>query len=350
MTRTELTTPRYWSKWRVEDERLQRRVGIADRRRDALDDGVEQLVDALAGLGADAQDLVGGDAEHLLDLVGVPVGVGRRQVDLVEGGDDLEVVLEGEVAVGERLGLDPLGGVDEEDGALAGGQAAAHLVAEVDVAGRVDEVEDVVAFQSSRTDWSLIVMPRSRSMSIESRYCSRMSRGSTAPHRSRMRSDSVVLPWSMWAMMRDSAVGADRSRSDGPSRSHDGRRAVATTADSPCAAGSPTVSPYPGRRGTEPTTRGSVANIKSQIKRNQQNAARHERNKAVRSELKTRVKRRRRRRRGRRRRRRRAAQAASEAPRQGRRQGGHPHERRPPAARAAGRSGWRPQAAPTSAE
>jgi small subunit ribosomal protein S20 len=33
-----------------------------------------------------------------------------------------------------------------------------------------------------------------------------------------------------------------------------------------------------------------VANIKSQIKRNRQNERRHERNKAVRSELKTRVK------------------------------------------------------------
>jgi small subunit ribosomal protein S20 len=33
-----------------------------------------------------------------------------------------------------------------------------------------------------------------------------------------------------------------------------------------------------------------MANIKSQIKRNKQNAARHERNKAVRSELRTRVK------------------------------------------------------------
>ena len=33
-----------------------------------------------------------------------------------------------------------------------------------------------------------------------------------------------------------------------------------------------------------------MANIKSQIKRNRQNARRHERNKAVRSELKTRVK------------------------------------------------------------
>jgi small subunit ribosomal protein S20 len=34
-----------------------------------------------------------------------------------------------------------------------------------------------------------------------------------------------------------------------------------------------------------------VANIKSQIKRNRQNVKRHDRNKAVRSELKTRVKR-----------------------------------------------------------
>ena len=33
-----------------------------------------------------------------------------------------------------------------------------------------------------------------------------------------------------------------------------------------------------------------MANIKSQIKRNKQNATRHERNKAVRSELRTRVK------------------------------------------------------------
>ena len=76
-------------------------------------DGVEQLGHALAGLGADAQDLVGGDAEHPLDLVGVAVGIGRREVDLVERGDDLEVVLERQVAVGEGLGLDALGGVDE---------------------------------------------------------------------------------------------------------------------------------------------------------------------------------------------------------------------------------------------
>jgi hypothetical protein len=42
------------------------------------------------------------------------------------------------------LSLDTLRGVDEQDHALAGGQRPRHLVAEVDVAGRVDEVNDVV--------------------------------------------------------------------------------------------------------------------------------------------------------------------------------------------------------------
>src|SRR3954470_19016303 len=44
-------------------------------------------------------------------------------------------------------------------------------------------------------------MPRSRSSSIESSICGRCLRASTAPVTSRMRSASVDLPWSMWAMI-----------------------------------------------------------------------------------------------------------------------------------------------------
>jgi len=45
--------------------------------------------------------------------------------------------------VRKRLRLDPLRGVDDEDRSLARLEAAADLVAEVDVAGRVDQVERV---------------------------------------------------------------------------------------------------------------------------------------------------------------------------------------------------------------
>src|SRR5438094_199296 len=46
-----------------------------------------------------------------------------------------------------------------------------------------------------------MVMPRSRSRSMSSRYCAAISRGDTAPVRSRRRSASVDFPWSMCAMM-----------------------------------------------------------------------------------------------------------------------------------------------------
>src|ERR1041385_9082331 len=46
-----------------------------------------------------------------------------------------------------------------------------------------------------------MVMPRSRSSSIESSTCSDISRSARPPHIWMKRSASVDLPWSMWAMI-----------------------------------------------------------------------------------------------------------------------------------------------------
>src|SRR5471030_2354829 len=46
-----------------------------------------------------------------------------------------------------------------------------------------------------------MVMPRSRSRSIESSTCASISRSDKPPHNWMMRSARVDLPWSMWAMM-----------------------------------------------------------------------------------------------------------------------------------------------------
>ncbi len=59
--------------------------------------------------------------------------------------DHLEALLDREIGVGERLRLDALRRVDQQHRALARGERAAHLICEVDVAGRIDEVELVVA-------------------------------------------------------------------------------------------------------------------------------------------------------------------------------------------------------------
>ena len=125
----------------VEDQRLERAVGVADRGRSASHHGIEQLPHAFAGLGADMQQIGGRDAQHLLDLLRPALGLGRGQIDLVQGGHHLQLVLHGQVAVGQRLGFDALGRVHQQDHRLAGSQGAAHLVAEVHVAGGVDEVD-----------------------------------------------------------------------------------------------------------------------------------------------------------------------------------------------------------------
>ena len=125
----------------VEDERARRRSGVALRRRDPLDDRVEHVLDAETRLGRDAEHVVGVVADQVGDLRGRAVRIGLRQVDLVHERDDLEVVLDRQVRVRERLRLDPLRRVDDEQRALAGLQRARDLVREVHVTGRVDQVQ-----------------------------------------------------------------------------------------------------------------------------------------------------------------------------------------------------------------
>ena len=125
----------------VEDQRPRRRVGVSARRRDAGDQLVEYVGYSLAGLGADPPDGVGGLAEQLGHLLGDPLGLGAGEVDLVQARDQLEPRVDSQVRVGHGLRLDALAGVDHEQRALARGQRPRHLVGEVDVSGRVDQVE-----------------------------------------------------------------------------------------------------------------------------------------------------------------------------------------------------------------
>ena len=70
-------------------------------------------------------------------------GSADGQVDLVQDRDDLVVRFDRVIGVGQRLRLDALAGIDHQQRALAGGQRAADLVGEVDMAGRVHQVQDV---------------------------------------------------------------------------------------------------------------------------------------------------------------------------------------------------------------
>ena len=85
--------------------------------------------------------LSAGSPEQLGHLLGDALGLGAGEVDLVQARDQLEPGVDRQVRVGDRLRLDALAGVDDQQRALARGQRARHLVGEVDVAGRVDQVQ-----------------------------------------------------------------------------------------------------------------------------------------------------------------------------------------------------------------
>ena len=129
---------------RVEDEAAQLLRGRRLRHRKLLADRVEERLDSLAGLRRDIDALLGGEAKDLLDLHRDGIGVRGGEIDLVDDGDDREVARDREVRVRDGLRLDALRRVDDEHRAFARLERARHLVGEVDMAGRVDEVELVL--------------------------------------------------------------------------------------------------------------------------------------------------------------------------------------------------------------
>ncbi len=128
---------------RIDDQRLQRRGLVSARRRHLFHHHLEDFGNADAGLGRGTHRIGGVEADDILDLFRHPVGVGGRQVDLVQHRDHLDAKVDRGVAVGHRLRLHTLRGVDHQQRALAGGQRAADLVGKIDVARGIDQVQAV---------------------------------------------------------------------------------------------------------------------------------------------------------------------------------------------------------------
>ena len=128
----------------IEDKGLKGRLRIAGGSRDLLDDHLQHFLHVKAGLCRDPGSVLRLDADDVLDLPGHPVRVRAGQVDLVDHGKDLQVVVQGQVYIGQGLGLDALGGVHHQDCSVAGSQGTGHLVVEVHVSRSVDEVEDIL--------------------------------------------------------------------------------------------------------------------------------------------------------------------------------------------------------------
>lgn len=129
---------------RVENQGLERSLRVTLRGADTLHYRAEDFGHPYAGLSAGTDDFVGVTAEKVHNLVLYLVGLRAVEVHLVYHRDYLEVIVNRHVEVGDCLGLYALGGVDNEEGPLAGGYRAGDFIGEVDVARSVDEIEHIV--------------------------------------------------------------------------------------------------------------------------------------------------------------------------------------------------------------
>ena len=127
----------------IDDQSLQRRIPVTLRRTDAFHDRLQDILDALAGLGARANGVLGRDADHVLDLADRQFGVGRGKVYLVQHRDHVDALLDRRVTVRHRLGLDALRNVHYQERALACGERTGDLIRKIDVSRRVDQIEQV---------------------------------------------------------------------------------------------------------------------------------------------------------------------------------------------------------------
>ena len=82
----------------------------------------QRILDAQSGFGAHQTGVIGIDADDFFDFALDPIWIRLRQVHLVQDRKYLQPLLNRGIAVGNRLRLHPLTGIDNQQCPLAGRQ------------------------------------------------------------------------------------------------------------------------------------------------------------------------------------------------------------------------------------
>ena len=127
----------------IKDQRLERRVRVACRRRDLLHDLLEDLMDILSCLCRDQRRVLRVEPDHILDLFLHSVRIRARQIDLVDDRHDIQIVIQGKINIRQSLRLHALSRVHNKDRSVARRQTPGHLIVEVYMSRGIDQVEDI---------------------------------------------------------------------------------------------------------------------------------------------------------------------------------------------------------------
>ncbi len=125
--------------YRIEDQSLKRCFLTAFRSRNAF----HNSFDTDAGFTAGQEDIFLFAANQINDLVGYFRNHGTFHINLVDHRNDLQIVIDGQIEVTDGLCLNTLRRIYQQQGAFACSQCTAHFIAEVNVAGCINQVQYV---------------------------------------------------------------------------------------------------------------------------------------------------------------------------------------------------------------
>ena len=128
---------------RVKDQGLQRRIGVALRSRDAVNDCIKDGGNAFTSARTATNDVTGIAPQQLNNFVFHLIGVGTVHVNLIDYRNDFQAIVNRHVQVGDSLGLHTLRCIHNKQCTLASGNRTRNFIREVHVSRSVDQVKRV---------------------------------------------------------------------------------------------------------------------------------------------------------------------------------------------------------------
>ena len=125
---------------RVENQALQRGLWISFRRRHLLHNGIQDLHHTFARLSTRTQDILSWTTQQLHNLVFHLIRHRTRQINLIHHRNDLQIILDSHIEVGDRLRLNALCSIHDQQSTLTSRNRARYLIREIDMSRGINQV------------------------------------------------------------------------------------------------------------------------------------------------------------------------------------------------------------------
>ena len=86
---------------------------------------------------------MGFDSDDVLNLSHHTFRLRTWQIDLIQYGKYVQIMIQRQIDIGQRLGFDSLRGIHHKNSAVTGRQTPGHLIVKIYMARRIDHIENI---------------------------------------------------------------------------------------------------------------------------------------------------------------------------------------------------------------